>query len=137
MITLRHRKRKRFLNLTLGILWLLIFGFRIISKPKPDAFDFWIIAFALFFILYFVYLTKRPVLTLSETQIIRHHFLKDKILPVSDLSEFVVNAKGDYVLKSNSGKSICFKPVYLDQKSLGVFKKFLAVLISEKKDRRD
>ncbi|MAW97145.1 MAG: hypothetical protein CMF36_16145 [Leeuwenhoekiella sp.] len=133
MISLKYRKRKRYLNLTLGLLWIIILVFRIGLNQKLEAFDFWIIGFALFFILYFIYLTKWPVITLSETQIIRHRFLGDKILFINDLVEFKVNAKGDYVLKSNSGNTICFKPVYLDKKSLGVFKKYLAVLISERK----
>jgi len=133
MITLRYRKRKRYLNLTLGLLWIIILGFRIYSNQKLEAFDFWIISFALFFILYFIYLTKWPLITLCETQIIRHRLLRDKILPINHLVEFKVDTKGDYVLKSDSGHTICFKPVYLDKKSLGLFKKYLAVLISERK----
>ena len=132
MVILKYRKRKRYLNLVLAFLWVFILALRLYIKKQIEELDIWIICFAVFFTIYFVYLSKKPLLTLSKTRVIRHHLLGKKIILTKDLIEFEVNSKGDYVLKSKSGKNIYFNPVYLDRKSLKIFETYLSNLISER-----
>ncbi len=136
MITLKYRKRKRYLNLLLAILWILILIFRLIQRRQIETLDFWIGGFALFFLIYFIYLSKKPLLSLSKLHITRHRLFGKTVIPLNELTELEINAKGDYVLKSNTGKEISFKPVYLDQKSLKTFKAYISDLSSGRDTQR-
>ncbi len=132
MMKLRYRKRKRYLNLFIGLLWLTILVIRLFIRREFDNFDFMITGFALFFTGYFIYLSKRPVLTIQDSGITRHYFFSNQTIATTDLTEFEVTTKGDYVLHSTGRQKICFKPVYLNPESLEKFQFYISQLSNRK-----
>jgi len=93
-----YRKRQMTINLIFGLIWLVLFFIRILTKDKPNWTDYgWIVISAMYLILYF-YQKKIKYLT------IENGFIKDnspfgKKINLSDIKQ-IKKIAGDYILKT-------------------------------------
>lgn len=131
---LKYSKKRYYLYLGIGLLWLTFFILRIIRESPLLTFDYVLLLLGITYFGYFLYLMNTPFLSITKGKIIRHRLINNDVIFLEDLSELMLDRSGNYYLISTKNKTILVKPSSIDSKSFKTFKQFIEKLNLDKKE---
>ena len=124
---LLFKKRRVYLNLIIGITWLVLILSKFIIKEPINWFDYAMLVLALYYFTQYYFNYKFQYLTITDKEIVKQRIIYKKTIPIKEVRRFYRNKAGDYVIEG-SKKKIKINPLEVQPESLKKFKHFTAQL---------
>jgi len=124
---LLFKKHRVYLNLIIGITWVVLVLSKLFIKEPFNLFDYAMLVLAVYYFLQYFFKKKYQYLTVTSDDIVRHRIFSKKIIPIDKVHRFYRNKAGDYVIESDV-KKIKIDPLAVHPESLKKFKYFTTQL---------